>query len=100
MSGVAEPSIAPEKTGKTDPKDAVDPGYLVICWDDPVNTTVYVTHVFQKVFNWPKSKAEQHMWEVHNQGKSVLIRESFEKAEFYVHELQKYALHATLEKDA
>jgi ATP-dependent Clp protease adaptor protein ClpS len=40
------------------------------------------------------------MLEVHEKGKSVLKRESLEKAEFYVHQLQKYTLHATLERDA
>jgi ATP-dependent Clp protease adapter protein ClpS len=29
----------------------------------------------------------------------VLARESMEKAEFYVHQLQKYSLHATMERD-
>jgi len=37
------------------------------------------------------------MLQVHEQGKSVLVRESLEKAEHYVHELQKYTLHATME---
>jgi ATP-dependent Clp protease adapter protein ClpS len=39
------------------------------------------------------------MLEVHKNGKSVLTREGLEKAEFYVHELQKYTLNATLERD-
>lgn len=39
------------------------------------------------------------MLQVHEQGKSVLTRESLEKAEFYVHQLQKYTLHATMERD-
>ena len=39
------------------------------------------------------------MLEVHNQGKSVLVRESMEKAEHFVHQLQKYSLHATMERD-
>jgi hypothetical protein len=29
----------------------------------------------------------------------VLVRETLEKAEFYVHQLQKYTLYATLEQD-
>jgi ATP-dependent Clp protease adaptor protein ClpS len=57
----------------------------------------YVVHVFQAVFGWERKKAEKHMMEVHELGKSVLVRESFEKAEFYVHQLQKYSLQATLE---
>ena len=40
------------------------------------------------------------MKQVHNLGKSVLVRESLEKAEHYVHQLQKYSLHATMERDA
>ena len=39
------------------------------------------------------------MRQVHEQGKSVLTRESLEKAEHYVHLLQKYTLHATMERD-
>lgn len=39
------------------------------------------------------------MMEVHNQGKSVLTREGLEKAEHFVHLLQQYGLHATMEKD-
>jgi len=83
----------------TDAEDALEPGYLVIVWNDPVNLMTYVTHVFQKVFGWNRQKAEFHMLQVHNLGKSILTRESLEKAEFYVHLLQKYSLHATLEKD-
>jgi ATP-dependent Clp protease adaptor protein ClpS len=76
------------------------PGYLVICWDDPVNLMEYVTHVFQKIFGWGRAKAETHMLQVHNQGKSILTREGLERAEHYVHELQKYGLQATMEREA
>jgi ATP-dependent Clp protease adaptor protein ClpS len=88
-----------EQNEETQSKDDLEPGYLVICWDDPVNLMDYVTHVFQRVFGWPKQKAEFHMLQVHNQGKSILTRESMEKAEHYVHQLQKYTLHATMERD-
>jgi len=47
---------------------ALEPGYLVICWNDPVNYMGYVTHVFQTVFGWPRQKAEFHMLQVHEQG--------------------------------
>ena len=94
---VAEPGIDREQQVQS--KDQLAPGFKVICWDDPVNLMDYVTHVFERVFAWPTSKAEQHMLQVHNQGKSVLTREGFEKAEHYVHQLQQYSLHATLEPD-
>lgn len=91
--------VLPKPEKKTDPKDTKEPGYLVICWDDPVNLMDYVTHVFQVVFGWNREKAETHMLQVHKQGRSVLLRESLEKAEHYVHQLQKYSLHATMERD-
>jgi ATP-dependent Clp protease adaptor protein ClpS len=88
-----------EREAKTGSKRTLEPGFLVICWNDPVNLMVYVTHVFMTVFGWQKPKAERHMLEVHNQGKSLLKRESLERAEFYVHQLQKYGLQATLQRD-
>jgi ATP-dependent Clp protease adaptor protein ClpS len=85
-----------EKTGsRTD----LEPGWLVICWNDPVNLMTYVTHVFQIIFGWNRQKAEFHMLQVHRQGKSVLARTDMEKAEHYVHQLQAYSLHATMERD-
>src|ERR1041385_8892117 len=77
MPDVAEPVVLPRPdiTEQTEPKDAREPGYLVICWDDPINTMLYVTHVFQKVFGWTRQLAEKRMLEVHNNGKSVLARE-------------------------
>ena len=89
-----------EKTGeKTDESTKLDPGYQVIVWNDPVNFMDYVTHVFMKVFGWAKPKAEKHMLEVHRQGRSVVAREGFERAEYYVHQLQGYHLQATMEKN-
>lgn len=84
---------------ETETRSGFEPGYLVICWNDPVNFMDYVTHVFQIIFGWPRQKAAFHMRQVHEQGKSVLTRESMEKAEHYVHQLQKYTLHATMERD-
>jgi ATP-dependent Clp protease adaptor protein ClpS len=101
MPETAAPVTDPEvkKTTRTKPKEQLDKGYLVICWNDPVNLMDYVTHVFQMVFGWGKARAERHMLEVHKAGKSLLTRETFEKAEHYVHQLQGYGLHATMERD-
>lgn len=65
-----------------------------------MNLMVYVTHVFMKIFGWNQQRAEKHMLEVHEQGKSVLIREGAEKAEFYVHQLRNHKLQATMEPAA
>ncbi len=99
MAETAMPEVMPDIERDEQSKSEKEPGYIVICWNDPVNLMNYVTHVFQTVFGWQKPKAELHMLQVHNQGKSVLVRESLEKAEHYVHELQKYSLHATMERD-
>ena len=95
----ADPVVVPQidLSRQTDSKTDFEPGYLVICWNDPVNLMDYVTHVFQEIFGWERKRAEKHMLEVHEKGKSVLTRESLERAEFYVHQLQKYNLHATME---
>jgi ATP-dependent Clp protease adaptor protein ClpS len=101
MPETTEPITLPdtEKDQQTRSREELDRGYLVICWNDPVNMMEYVTHVFQVVFGWAKSRAEKHMLEVHNAGKSLLVRETFEKAEHYVHQLQGYSLHATMERE-
>ena len=101
MSDTATPELLPGTIQVTqeNTRATLEPGYLVICWNDPVNFMDYVTHVFQTVFGWSLQKAQKHMLQVHEQGKSVLVRESLEKAEHYVHLLQKYTLHATMERD-
>ena len=99
MTHILEPVTVPRRTPgkKTRSADGLAPMFLVICWNDPVNLMVYVTHVFMKVFGWNRQKAEKHMLEVHEKGRSVLVREGAEKAEFYVHQLQGYKLQATME---
>jgi ATP-dependent Clp protease adaptor protein ClpS len=101
MAETATPEILPDLEQEQQTKETtnLEPGYQVVCWNDPVNLMEYVTHVFQTVFRWPKKKAEFHMLQVHEQGKSVLVRDSLEKAEHYVHQLQQYSLHATMERD-
>jgi ATP-dependent Clp protease adaptor protein ClpS len=101
MAEIAEPLVLPDigQEEESDAKSELEPGYLVICWDDPVNLMDYVTHVFQTVFGWPRKKAEFHMLQVHKTGKSVLVRDSMERAEHYVHRLHQYTLHATMERD-
>jgi ATP-dependent Clp protease adaptor protein ClpS len=100
MAGPTETTVVPERTTGTrgEEDQEKDPGFLVTVWNDPVNFMDYVTHVFMKVFGWGKAKAETHMLEVHHRGRSVVAREGFEKAEYYVHQLQGYHLHATMEK--
>ncbi|MBL9166599.1 MAG: ATP-dependent Clp protease adapter ClpS [Verrucomicrobiales bacterium] len=101
MSEVELPLLVPDTEDEiaTKSKEGKAPVFRVIVWNDPVNLMNYVSHVFQKVFGWDRKTAEKHMLEVHQQGKSVVARESLEKAEHYVHRLHAYSLHATMEPD-
>jgi ATP-dependent Clp protease adaptor protein ClpS len=102
MAATATPEVLPDlgQEEQTGSKSDLEPAWLVICWNDPVNLMTYVTHVFQKVFGWHRQKAEFHMLQVHKQGKSLLARTTMEQAEHYVHQLQKYTLHATMERES
>ena len=94
LGAVQEPAIDEE----TRVAQAVDLPWQVVVHNDPVNLMTYVTMVFQKVFGYPKEKAEKHMLEVHQLGRSILWTGVRERAELYVQQLHGYLLLATLEK--
>jgi ATP-dependent Clp protease adaptor protein ClpS len=98
MAETVSPAVLPDETTKEQPAEAQEPGWQVVVWNDPVNYMEFVTHVFMRVFAWPRARAEKHMMEVHEKGRSVVAHAGFEKAEHYVHQLQGYSLHATVEK--
>lgn len=77
---------------------ALDVPWNVVVHNDPINLMSYVTMVFQKVFGYSKEKAERHMMEVHQQGRSIVWTGMREPAEVYVQQLHGYLLLATLEK--
>jgi ATP-dependent Clp protease adaptor protein ClpS len=90
----AEPTIEKE----TRSEEELDLPWHVVVHNDPVNLMSYVTMVFQRVFGYPREKAERHMLEVHHKGRSVLWSGMREPAELYVQQLHGYLLLATLEK--
>jgi ATP-dependent Clp protease adaptor protein ClpS len=79
-------------------RDAIDTPWQVVVHNDPVNLMSYVTMVFQKVFGFPREKAERHMLEVHQKGRSIVWSGMRERAELYVQQLHGYLLLATLER--
>ena len=91
---VGVPTIEKE----TDAEEALDLPWQVVVHNDPVNLMSYVTMVFQRVFGYPRDKAEKHMLEVHQKGRSILWSGMREPAELYVQQLHGYLLLATLEK--
>ncbi len=94
MATTATPSISEE----TRAQDAVDLPWQVVVHNDPVNLMSYVTMVFQKVLGFDRARAEKHMMEVHEAGRSVVWSGLRERAELYVEQLHGYLLLATLER--
>jgi ATP-dependent Clp protease adaptor protein ClpS len=91
---IEQPTIQKETRGE----EELDTPWQVVVHNDPVNLMTYVTMVFQRVFGYPREKAERHMLEVHHKGRSVLWSGMRERAELYVQQLHGYLLLATLEK--
>ena len=87
-----------ETQTETQTKIALDAPWKVIVHNDPVNLMSYVTMVFRRVFGFSKEKAEQHMMEVHQKGRSVVWSGGRERAELYVQQLHSHLLLATLER--
>ena len=80
-------------------KEAFARGWSVIVWNDPVNLMDYVVFVFKTVLKMNEKDASRHMWEVHQNGKSMVARETREKSELIVHRLRGFGLNATLEQE-
>jgi ATP-dependent Clp protease adaptor protein ClpS len=85
---------------ETKPKEDLDVPWNVIVHNDPINLMTYVTMVFMRVFGYPRTKAETHMLEVHQKGRSLVWSGGREQAEHYVHQLQGYQLLAQMEKSS
>ena len=88
----------PDIAEQTRSKHALEKPWNVIVHNDPVNLMSYVTMVFQRVFGYSKERAERHMLEVHNLGRSLLWSGSLEPAEHYVQQLHSFLLLATIER--
>jgi ATP-dependent Clp protease adaptor protein ClpS len=73
--------------------------WIVIVWNDPINLMSYVTWVFQKLFGYPRAKAEKLMMDVHTKGKAVVSSGPREKAELDVSRLHAHGLWATMQHD-
>ena len=93
-STVEEPTIEKETRSKQD----VDLPWQVVVHNDPVNLMTYATMVFQRVFGYPHEKAERHMLEVHQKGKSLVASDTREKAELYYQQIQAHGLMVTIEQ--
>ena len=84
---------------ETETETALGQPWHVVVHNDPVNLMSYVSMVFRRVFGYPEARAQKHMLEVHEQGRSVVWSGLREKAEAYVFTLQQWHLTAVLEPD-
>ena len=96
------PRMADAPVAEPEGEDIVelDVPWNVIVHNDPVNLMSYVVKVFMKVFGFPKERADRHMLEVHQKGRSIVWTGERERAELYVQQLHGYLLLATMEKSA
>ena len=76
----------PETSQEADVAEAVDEETLwkVIAHDDPVTTMEFVVRIMVQVFKKPLIFAEAIMWQVHNEGQSVVDVLPKAEAEFRV----------------
>ena len=79
--------------------DLLDRPWTCIVWDDPVNLMSYVVFVLQKIFGFPKEKANELMLLVHHEGRAVVASGSREEMERHVQQLHEHGLWATLQRD-
>lgn len=98
MPESSQPGVVQLEETETDA--ALDVPWNVIVLNDPINLMNYVTMVFMRVFGYAREKAERHMLEVHNKGRSLVWSGGREQAEHYVHQLHSYQLMAHMEKSS
>lgn len=94
-------SVAPAEVQRPDADEATaaDLPWVTIVWNDPVNLMAYVTYVFQRVFGYPKPKAEKLMLDVHHRGRAVVASGAREAMERNAETLHGYGLWATVSHD-
>lgn len=99
---MAGPAITAPKVDLEDVvRDEVKPArpWIVIVWDDPINLMSYVTFVFQKLFGYPRPRAEELMLQVHLTGKAVVASGPKERCEYDVTRLHAHGLWASMQQD-
>lgn len=101
MSEISDPTAPAGGVGLLDPESDtdVDRPWVVLVWNDPINTMEYVTFVFQKLFGYSKDKARSLMLDVHHKGRAAVSTGTRESAELDVFRLHEHGLWATMQHD-
>ena len=96
MSAATDSDVLTEAETRTE--ESLDIPWNVVVHNDPINLMEYVARVFIAVFAFSRQKAEVHMLEVHQKGRSIVWTGARERAELFVQQLHTYLLLATIEK--
>ena len=99
---MAAPLPAPTQEGQqvAEETGAIEQPWQTIVWNDPVNLMSYVTYVFQKIFGYSESRANELMMQVHTEGRAVVSSGDREKVEADVAKLHAAGLWATMQRDS
>lgn len=94
-------SIAPVEQDEVvaDLTAQVEPPWITLVWNDPVNLMTYVTYVFQTYFGYSRDKATALMLDVHHRGRAVVATGDKDLMEKHTEALQGYGLWATFQQD-
>ncbi|NLT55330.1 MAG: ATP-dependent Clp protease adapter ClpS [Actinomycetales bacterium] len=94
-------SVAPVELEKPDIEEgvALDPPWVTLVWNDPVNLMSYVTYVFRTYFGYPEEKATKLMLDVHQRGRAVVATGGREEMERHTEAMHAFGLWATFQKD-
>ena len=83
----------------TTPSPSPTSPWIVLVWNDPINLMTYVSFVFQKLFGYPREKADRLMMQVHEEGRAVVANGPRETCELHVFRLHEHGLWATMQHD-
>ena len=92
------PQVAPTETPDVEETPSSERPWVTVVHNDPVNLMSYVTWVFQKLFGYPKDKAERLMLDVHRKGRAIVSSGVRERMESDASRLHAYGLWATVDQ--
>lgn len=98
MVGMTAPRVVPAPETEFGEEFALDRPWVTVVWNDPVNLMSYVAWVFQRLFGYPKERAERLMLDVHHKGRAIVSSGARERMEHDASRLHAYGLWATVDR--
>jgi len=95
---MAEPASVPTSVSAPSADELVLDPFLVVLFDDPVNTMAYVAAALRTVLSLDGATAERLMLEAHTNGSVVVFKGDRGEAEMICTKLHGWALHAKVRR--